>query len=106
MRWYDFSASSSAGRCPSESVLSAAHCTSSRLGEKNRCSSCAVISGLNRGYAVRSIDVIPNAPHASVPTSTAGVIDRVVLARQLAEEARQRRLPVQFLGRFGDSGSR
>ena len=27
------------------------------VGEKNRCSSCAVISRLNRGYAVRSIDV-------------------------------------------------
>jgi hypothetical protein len=27
------------------------------VGEKNRCSSCAVISRLNRGYAVRSIEV-------------------------------------------------
>lgn len=30
--------------------------------EKNRCSSCAVISRLNRGYAVRSIEVTSPAP--------------------------------------------
>ncbi len=49
LRRYDFSISSSASRCSSQSVASAAHSSSSRLGEKNRCSSCAVISRLNRG---------------------------------------------------------
>jgi len=57
IRRYDFNIRSRASRCSSESVASAAHSSSSRVGEKNRCSSCAVISRLNRGYAVRSIDV-------------------------------------------------
>lgn len=38
-------------------AFAAAHSTSSRLGAKNRRSSCAVISRLNRGYAVLSIEV-------------------------------------------------
>jgi hypothetical protein len=57
MRWYDFSISSRVSRCSSPSVAPSAHSSSPRVGEKNRCSSCAVISRLNRRYAVRSIEV-------------------------------------------------
>ncbi|MFF3822125.1 hypothetical protein ACFYYD_37130 [Streptomyces bluensis] len=54
MHWYDFSTSNWASRCSSQSVRAVAHSTSSRPGAKNKCSSCAVISRLNRGYAVLS----------------------------------------------------
>ncbi|SCK13557.1 hypothetical protein YW7DRAFT_00853 [Streptomyces sp. AmelKG-E11A] len=73
MRRYDFSISNSARRCSSQSVASEAHSNSSRLGEKNRRSSCAVISCLNRGYAVRSIEVTTrHRPQTTLNITTNG----------------------------------